>query len=193
MLNRLALPARIIAALVLVVSLFGAAYAADLPESREQMTDHYRITLDIGPVTPVFLPEQASEAKEGHIVLNPFSIPMDPADLVPMSDQGQRVNRLLEVFVYDRETGALLGDVHPRVAIIDKETEWRRDLPSLAKMYGVEDGPSKPCFGTNAFLNGIYRFAVTVDSETATFEDITVAESLSSPSASGEASAIPQN
>jgi hypothetical protein len=197
LLNQLVLPAGIIAALGLVVSLFGAAYAGEVPESRVQMTDHYRITLDIGPVQPVWLAEQASEAKEGHIVLNPHSIPMDPQDLVPMSDQGQAVNRLLEVFVYDRETGALLSDLRPRVAITDQETDWRRDLPSLAKMYGVNDGPSMPCFGTNAYLNGIYRFVVTVGGETATFEDITVAESSaepsSPPSASGEVSAKPEN
>jgi hypothetical protein len=190
-LTRLVLPIGIISAIIMAVSLVGVAYAEEVPESRVQMTDHYRITLDIGPVTPVYFPEQASEAKEGHIVLNTYSIPMDLRDLIPTFDQGQKVNRLMEVFVYDRETGAQVIDVVPRISVTDRASQSSRSLPTLAKMYGVSDGPDKPCYGTNAYLDGTFRVTVTVGGEPANFEDITVSGSSSPSSPSEEATAIP--
>jgi hypothetical protein len=192
-LNRLVFPIGIITAIVMVLSLIGAASAEEAAEERVQTTDHYKVTLAVGPVTPVWSVDQASEAKEGHFVVNTYSIPMDVRDLIPTVDQGQPVNRLLEVFVYERETGAQRIDLVPRIAVTDLASASSRHLPALAKMYGVSDGPDKPCFGTNAFLDGTYRITVTVGGEPATFEDITVSGASNPPAASDEANATPEN
>ena len=158
----------------MIVCLVGAAFAGENGEELARTTDHYRITIDISPPTAIMTPEQATEAKEGHVVVNTQKIPMDLRDLMPTVDQGQPVNRLVEVFVYDKESGALRTDLVPRVAVVDQTTEWSRDLPTLAKMYEVQDGPDKSCFGISAYLNGSYRILVSVEGETATFQDISV-------------------
>jgi hypothetical protein len=192
-LNRVGFPIGIIAAILMVVSLIGAASAEEAAEERVQTTDHYKVTLAVGPVTPVWSVDQASEAKEGHFVVNTYSIPMDVRDLIPTVDQGQPVNRLLEVFVYDKETGAQRIDLVPRIAVTNLASASSRHLPTLAKMYGVSDGPDKPCYGTNAFLDGTYRITVTVEGEPAAFEDISVSGASNPQAASEEANAVPEN
>lgn len=46
-------PVEVIAALLMVISLVWGAFAQEGPEERVQTTDHYRITLEIGPLTPI--------------------------------------------------------------------------------------------------------------------------------------------
>jgi hypothetical protein len=192
-LNWLLLPIGIMAAFVMVVSLVGASFADEGTEERVQMTDHYRVAIELGPMTSIMTADQAAGAKEGHVVVNTQGIPMDLRDLMPMTDQGQAVNRLLEVFIYNRETGTLITNVVPRVSITDQISESSRNLPPLAKMYHAQDGPNISCFGTSAFLDGTYRLSVKVEDEEAVFEDIAVSGPAPPPSSSADASGTTGN
>ena len=139
---------------------------------RAQHTTHYRITLDIGPVAMMLRPDQVAGATEGEVPLSMPGMPMPP---MVMTDQGQSVNRHIEVAVYDKTTGARLRSATPRITLTDRKTGRSRDLQAITAMYDIKEGPGDLRFGENVHLaNGTYRITVSVGGERAVFKKVAV-------------------
>jgi hypothetical protein len=98
-------------------------------------------------------------------------------------DQGQPVNRHLEIHVFDRSSGGKETGLIPSVSITDKATGVSRELAE-SRETGASLGVSfvtacliskhrevEPHFGDNLYLpNGNYTITVGVGTETATAE-----------------------
>ncbi len=168
--------ARIALHLLLIVgsaslSPIGKAVADDAV-ARTLLTDHYRIALEIGPLPTMLMPDQASGASEGEVMVG---MPGMPMAMMAMTDQGQSVNRHVEVHVYDKGAGAVLSTPMPMIAITDQTSGTSRELHSVALMYDVKLGPQDLHFGQNLYLPaGTYAVKVTIGGEQATFKEITL-------------------
>ena len=98
-------------------------------------------------------------------------------------DQGQSVNRHLEVHIFDKNTGAKVTDLVPSVRLIYQRTGVSRELAD-AQETGSSLGVSfvtacliskhrevEPHFGDNIYLQkGIYTVIIGVAAETAEAE-----------------------
>ena len=98
-------------------------------------------------------------------------------------DQGQPVNRHLEVHIFDKSSGAKVTGMIPAVSITDQATGVSRELAG-AQETGASQGVSfvtacliskhrevEPHFGDNIYLPvGTYTFTVGVGNETAVAE-----------------------
>ena len=151
--------------------LVGKAFG-DGAEVRTQGTDHYRISLEIGPLPTMLMPDQASGASEGEVMVG---MPGMAMAMMAMTDQGRSVNRHVEVHLYDKGAGAVLSTPMPMITITDQASGTSRELHSVAVMYDVKLGPQDLHFGENLYLPaGVYTVTVTVGGEQATFKDITL-------------------
>ncbi len=141
-------------------------------DARVQVTDHYRIALEIGPLTTMLMPDQAAGAKEGEVMVGMPGIPMRTMDAM---SEGQPVNRHLEVHVHDKATGTVLSTPMPMIVLTDQATGTSRNVSAIALMYDVKVGPQDLHFGQSLYLPaGVYTVTVTVGGERATFKDITL-------------------
>jgi hypothetical protein len=159
----------IVVALMLTVSA-GSAWAQ---EDREltQTTGHYRITLEIGPVVTMLMPEQAAGAKEGEVMVHMPGTRM----VMGVTDQGKPVNHHLEVHIFDNTTGTLATKAIPKIMITNQGTGKSRSLASITAMYDVKESQKDLHFGSNLFLpDGKYTVLVVVGNEKAIFKDIAV-------------------
>jgi hypothetical protein len=137
-----------------------------------QSTAHYRITLEIGPVTTMPKSDQVASSIEGDV---PLSRPGVPMPAVAMTDQGQPVNCHIEVAVYDKATGAPLGNAMSRITITERKTGRSRALRAVTAMYDVKDGQGDFHFIDNVHLvNGTYRIVVSVGGEQTAFKKVVV-------------------
>ncbi len=166
--TRLALSFSFLLALTSIL-LAGNAFG-DGAAARTQVTEHYRIALEVGPLPTMLMPDQASGAREGEVMVGMPGIPMRPMDAM---NEGQPVNRHLEVHVHDKATGTVLSTPIPMVVLTDQATGKSRYASTLAVMYDVKAGPEDLHFGQNLYLPaGTYTVTVTVGGERATFADI---------------------
>ena len=137
-----------------------------------QSTAHYRITLDIGPVPTTPKSDQAASSIEGDV---PLSRPGAPMSAVAMTDQGQPVNCHIEVAVYDKATGAPLGNAMSRITITERKTGRSRALQAVTAMYDIKEGHRNLHFSDNVHLaNGAYRVIVFAGGEQAVFKKVVV-------------------
>jgi hypothetical protein len=151
--------------------LVGKAFG-DGAEARTQVTDHYRIALEIGPLTTMLMPDLASGAKEGEVIVGMSGIPMRPMDVM---NDGQPVNRHLEVHIHDKATGTVLSTPLPMIVLTDQENGKSRSAPTLTPMYDVKTGPQDLHFGQSLYLPaGVYTVTVAVRGERATFKNISL-------------------
>ena len=98
-------------------------------------------------------------------------------------DQGQPVNRHMEIHLFDKNTGAKLIDITPRVKLTDVETgvsrEWAATQESGGSL-GVafvtaclisKHREVEPHFGDNIYLrDGAYAVTIGIEDETAEAE-----------------------
>jgi hypothetical protein len=113
-------------------------------------TASYRISIRIGPTI------------EGEA--------MGPVATMAVTDQGQPVNRHLEIHIYDRSTGAKVKDVTPAVGFTDQATGASRGLANVLAclLAGLQPVPH---YGDNLYLSGgTYTVTVGIGNETAVFE-----------------------
>ena len=88
-----------------------------------------------------------------------------------MTDQGQPVNRHLEVHIYDRNSGAQVKDLIPKVTITNQATGTSRGLPNVTACLESNHLEVEPHFGDNLYLpDGKYAVTVDLGNETAVFE-----------------------
>lgn len=153
------------------ILLAGNAFG-DGGEARTQVTDHYRIALEIGPLTTMLMPDQASGATEGELMVGMPGIPMRTMDAM---NKGQPVNRHLEVHVHDKASGTVLSTPMPMIVLTDQTTGKSRYSATLALMYDIKTGPEDLHFGQNLYLpGGTYTVTVTLGGERATFKDLSL-------------------
>ncbi len=139
--------------------------------ARTQITDHYRIVLEIGPLTTMLMPDQAAGAKEGEVMVGMPGIPMRTMDAM---NEGQPVNRHLEVHMHDKATGTVLSTPMPMIVLTDQAGK-SRNVSAIALMYNVKVGPQDLHFGQNLYVPpGVYTVTVTVGGERATFKEISL-------------------
>jgi hypothetical protein len=139
---------------------------------RTQRTAHYKIALDIGPLSTMLTPDQAAKATEGEVMV---AMPGMPMPIMTMTDQGRPVNRHLEVVVYDKATGAPLGTPMPTISVTDPATGKARTLQGVVGMYDIKKGERDVHFGNNIHLaDGMYTVTVSVGGERAVFKKVVV-------------------
>ena len=87
------------------------------------------------------------------------------------TDQGQPVNRHLEVHIFDRNSGAQLKDLIPKVTITNQATGVSRGLPNVTACLESNHLEVEPHFGDNLYLpDGNYAVTVDLGADTAVFE-----------------------
>ena len=159
----------VVAGVVLLASAGGARAQGGAEQS--QTTAHYKIVLEIGPVTTMLMPDQAAGATEGEVMVHTPDVPM----AMGAKDQGMSVNHHLEVHIYDRATSTVATKVRPKITITNQATGKSRSLASIAAMYDVKEGQKDFHFGRNLFLpEGQYTVLVVVGNEKAIFKDVAV-------------------
>ncbi len=163
-------PIRSIVVALMLTVLAGSAWTQGGPE-HSQTIGHYKITLEIGPVATMLMPEQAAGAKEGEVMVHMPGMPHS----MGMTDQGKPVNRHLEVHIYDKATGTVVTEVIPKITFTNQATGKSRSLATIGAMYDVREGQKDLHFGSNLFLpEGTYTVLVVVGSEKAIFINIAV-------------------
>ena len=108
---------------------------------------------------------------------------MRMSGIMSTTDQGQPVNRHLEVHIFDISTGAVRKDVVPTVRITDQATGTTRQLADVHAAGAAQGGayvmaciisehrPEDRHFGDNVYLpDGSHTVTVEVDGETAAFD-----------------------
>jgi hypothetical protein len=152
---------------------------------QSQTTATYKLDIDIGPVATMLMPAQAAGAKEGEVMVPMPGMPM-PA--MGMTDQGQAVNRHLEVHLFNKASGAVITDQVPTITITNQATGSSRQVSPVHAMYDVAVGQSDLHFGNNVYLpDGTYTVTVAVGGETAQFKDLTISGAPAAAPASGQA------
>ena len=155
---------------LIFVACAGGVWAQGGPQ-QGKTTAHYKVSLEIGPVATMLMPDQAAGAKEGEVMVHMPGTRM----VMDMTDQGKPVNQHLEVHIYEKSNGARVTKIIPRVVITNQATGKSRSLTSIAPMHDVKEGEKDSHFGSNLYLpEGKYAVAVTVGSEKAIFKDIVV-------------------
>ncbi len=133
---------------LLATSLWASSVVAQSSGPPEQLTPSYKITLAIGRVEPLLMPDQAATAKEGEVMAQMPGMPMPS---MAMTDQGQPVNHHLEVHVYSRASGAVVKDVMPTISITNQDGAIRT-LDMVMAMYDMKAGESDWHYGNNVYL-----------------------------------------
>ena len=106
---------------------------------------------------------------------------MEAAAAMTAVDQGQPVNRHLEVHIFDKKSGTKVKNLVPAVRITHSATGDSRELPADLHPSGeipyvtacllTNHRVKEPHFGDNLYLsNGEYSVTVSVGDETALFE-----------------------
>ena len=153
----------------------GPAFAAVGDTQQTQTTAHYKVTLTLGPVAIMLMPDQAAGAKEGEVMVQMPGMTMPS---MTMTDQGQQVNNHLEIALFDKTSGAVVTDQMPMITVKNDTTGVSRNLDSVMAMYNVQVGKSDMHFGNNVYLpDGTYTVTATVNGETATFSNVVVGAS----------------
>ena len=151
--------------------------ASVAPEPTQQRTSVPGVTQ-----TTIETPSYGVEIWTGPALTMMMSFPIMSA-----LDQGQRVNRHLEVHIFDVDSGVKMTGVMPVVTITDQATGASRELAE-GQEAGASRGTSfvtacliskhrevQPHFGDNLYLpDGSYTITVGIGNETAVFEGIDV-------------------
>ncbi|MBI3935049.1 MAG: hypothetical protein HY316_10190, partial [Acidobacteria bacterium] len=120
------------------ILILGAACSTPTPsasptaslDGREQTTEtpSYRIKIRTGPMVTMTM------------------------TAMTMTDEGQPVNRHLEVHIFDRNSGAQVKDLIPKVTITDQATGTSRGLPNVTACLESKHLEVEPHFGDNLYL-----------------------------------------
>lgn len=154
-------PQRLIGLIALLILLSGLACsaskstpAATITAQRVEKTNQtssYGIKLEIGP--KVTMPASA------------MTIAM------ATMDQGQPVNRHLEVHIHDKNNGAQIIDAIPTVSITDKTTGTLRTVPNVLACMTLKHREIEPHYGDNLYMtDGSYTVTVSIGDERTSFE-----------------------
>jgi hypothetical protein len=149
----------------LVILLFGLACSTSKPTTtpvasaewveQTTQTTSYKVKVRTGPMVTMEVMQQGAT--------------------MTMMDQGQPVNHHLEVYVFDKNTGAEVKKLIPKVTITDQATGTARGLPDVQACLLANHRATEPHFGDNLYLSdGKYAVAVNVGNDTAVFENVVV-------------------
>jgi hypothetical protein len=87
------------------------------------------------------------------------------------TDQGQPVNRHLEVHIHDKNSGAQITDAIPTVSITDKATGTLRTVPNVLACMTLKHREIEPHFGDNLYMtDGSYTITVSIRDERTSFD-----------------------
>ncbi len=90
-----------------------------------------------------------------------------------MMEQGQPVNRHIEVYIFNKGTGTEVKDVIPTVKIKDQAKGTSRALANVLACRVSRHREIEPHFGDNMYLpDGKYIITVSVGKETAVYKDL---------------------
>ena len=160
-----------ISLLVLFLGLIPALAFAAVGDNIQE-TASFKMTLRVGAVETMLMPDQAKGATAGEVMAQMPGMPMPS---MSMTDLGHPVNHHLEVQIVNKANGHVVTDQLPVITVTDQKTGASRPLTAVMAMYGVTAGQSDWHFGNNIFLaDGTYTITVALGSETATFKNVTV-------------------
>jgi Fe2+ transport protein len=142
-----------------------AALAANMaPLTQEARTAHYRLELMLGSTEKMFSPAEAAaqHPTDGEVMVSGGMSMMG----MPMAS-GE--TRHLEVHVFSLDKGQIVTDAKVAIAVTGANPKKVEEV-SVAKMYGVKEGPSDTHYGNNVSLPpGNYAVEITVNGEKAEF------------------------
>ena len=177
-------------AALLLAAAVGLAGAQTGETQYTQTGTLYKLTLTIGPVMPMLMPDQAAGAMQGEVMV---PMPGMPVPQMVTTDQGQPVNHHLEVAIADKTTGAVISNTLPAITIRNQTTGASRDLTAPAAMYDVTKGPTDLHYGNNVYLpDGTYTIIVTVTGDTVAFRDVAVSGGSAAPTMAPMPAATPE-
>jgi hypothetical protein len=145
-----------------------------------QTTASYEVSLTIGPVADMLMPEDAAGATSGAVMVpGPGMMPNMAA---MMMDDGLPANHHLEVHIHDRATGLAVSRILPAFSVTSQAAGQTRVLDDVVAMDDVTAGMSDLHFGRNVYLpDGAYTVTVGVSGELATFTNIKVSSTSAMP------------
>jgi hypothetical protein len=125
-------------------------------------TPSFRVKVLVGPAITMPTADQFEGATEGEL--------MGLMTSMAHTDQGQPVNRHLQVHVSDKRTGAGVKDPTPAVSIKGGPTGTARELPNVMACL-LARHKAFPHFGDNVYLpEGKYTVTVRIGQETAVID-----------------------
>lgn len=96
-----------------------------------------------------------------------------PMSSMTVTDQGNPVNRHLEVYIFSKSSGAEVKDMVPTVKVTNQATGASRQLANMTACRIAKHRETEPHFGDNIYLpDGTYTITVVVGKETAVFKDL---------------------
>jgi len=175
-------------ALGLTFTLAAAAAAQTQASQQTQTTASFKVSVQVGPLETMLMPDQAAGAKDGEVMVQMPGMPMPS---MSTTDQGQPVNHHLEAHIYNKTNGAVLNNVAPTLTVTNQASGSSRKIDPVMAMYGVTAGQSDLHYGGNVYLpNGTYTVTVAIGSEMAVFKDMAVSAAVAAP-AQAPASSMP--
>jgi hypothetical protein len=156
--------------LALTTSMSASAHAQSTERVEQtQLTPSYQIRLEIGPASPTAVVETAAGTPMVELMLSHTRASFSSA---ATEDQGLPVNRHLEIYLADAQTGRISMEVGPTVQIRNQATGEERVLTSVP-MYEADEGLGDWHYGNNVYLPaGRYTVTAIVDGEWAVFSDV---------------------
>ncbi len=153
MLNRVNITAMVLGVIMILALTPNSALAqmgpASAVEEHTAQTASYRIKIRMGPKVTMAMTSMT------------------------VTDQGNPVNRHLEVHIFNRSTGAEVQTVVPVVRVTNQTTGTSRQLTNLTACRVSRHLETEPHFGDNVYLpDGTYTITVVVGPETAVFRNL---------------------
>jgi len=153
----------VLAASAAVLIAVATSWAATI--SKAATTASYRLSLDVGPVEPMYTPAQvkAKHLTSGEVMVG--------GAMMAGSMMSGAVERHLELHVYSRKTGAVVGNVTPTIALTDETAHAKPLKLEVVAMEGIGQGRADLHYGNNVSVDvgHTYKVAVVVGGEPATF------------------------
>ncbi len=142
--------------------------------SKATATSSYNMTLQLGPLTPMYTPDQvaAKHPKAGEVMFGGEMLM--PPGMVGMDDMAGMAAppdwRHLEVHVIDKRTGDAIKGLTPMITITAVATGQSRTLP-VVTMQGVSEGSKDFHYGNNVELpKGAYVITLAVGDQVGKFD-----------------------
>jgi hypothetical protein len=145
--------------------------------TRVGSTNSYNLTLEVGPLQPMYTPAQVSSRhpRAGEVMYTgQMVMPPGMAGMESMAGMTAPPTwHHLEVHFYDRTTGYPVRGLDPAITITDLGSGQAQTVP-IVTMQGLTEGARDFHYGNNVELpTGRYRVTAAARDETGTF-DITV-------------------
>jgi len=140
---------------------------------RTASTDVYNLSLEVGPIQPMYTPQQFSSLhpKKGEIMFTGTMVMPPGMETMTNMDAASFPPgwKHLEIHVYDNKTGDPVRDLNPQITVVNTASGQSQQVP-IVTMQGIPDGPKDFHYGNNVQMPpGNYVVDVQMNAQRATF------------------------